>query len=365
MMDRSPFRLVLISTSSVNEYDNTNSNFKNRLPTPIRLEGEWQVALDDISLPGASGYTDRLTNRWYKNMMKHIYEVRPRDSSSGIKTYTWHFDSDDLAALTPTLDGVGLMKSMINKMEQFRIQETAGETYTRFFVKNPVDNKQYDTYWKFKFEGDELVTDNAAIYPYGTDRKPILLISIPFALKMGWIAYDPAGGDSYILGPNLKQELFDPSLVPTLNGSPTGDVYDARTDVQKFVFWTCDDSLYGKSGIQSDNNYLRLSYHCNWRFTNLNAAFKETVGSTNRTLLVYSDVCAPSTVGSQKVDLLREVTYEDHKEGTTYFEPHRLQHLQVRNQTLDVINIQIAEKDGRIASFQPGPTTVTLHFRPV
>ena len=77
--------------------------------------------------------------------------------------------------------------------------------------------------------------------------------------------------------------------------------------------------------------YARLSYHCNWRFININAAFEEAVGSSKQTLLCYSDVCAPSTVGSQNVDMLREVTYEEGKGGSVH----------------------------------KGPTTVTLHFNPV
>ena len=79
MMDRSPFRLVLISTSSVNEYDNTNSNFKNRLPTPIRLEGEWQVALDDISLPGSTSFADKLNP--HKRILMHTSYNADRKST--------------------------------------------------------------------------------------------------------------------------------------------------------------------------------------------------------------------------------------------------------------------------------------------
>ena len=46
------FYLTLPSHSSLQEFpQNVNNNFKVRLPTPIRLNGEWKVALASISVP--------------------------------------------------------------------------------------------------------------------------------------------------------------------------------------------------------------------------------------------------------------------------------------------------------------------------
>ena len=358
-MDRSPFRLVLISTASVNEFNNTASSFKNRLPNPIRLEGDWEVALDDIGMPGATKFAEKLNPR-KRELFRTRYLRRARNGSGLDRPYELRFDHDDLERVTPTVKGVGFMKSVVNKLEQERNDRTAGGLYP--CLSHTVNGEEQHTFWKWKWEGDELVSDNASTYKGDAAGRPWFLIDYQLGLKMGWWYYE--AGD-YHLGPNLKQELFDPNLVPELNGSPPGDVHDSDSGVNRYVFWTARDFLYGVDGQDAISGYVRLSYYCNWRFTNLDAAFAEAVRGSRRTLLVYSNACTPSTVGSQSVDLLREVTYEDNQEGTVYFEPHRLQHLGARNHTLDVISVQIAEKDGEIAKFHQGTTTVTLHFRPV
>ena len=359
-MDRSPFRIVLINTASVNEFDNTNSNFKNRLPVPIRLEGDWEVALDDVSLPGSTSFVDKLNP--HKRALMHIsynaYE-RPDRPGERYRMYSKSFTHDNLRAMTPTVNGVGFMKTMINELRQARIESTGGGTYPRFYQTNLVDGLRYRTYWKWTWEGDDLVSDNLRTMKTDGNGLPWFIVDVLLAQKMGWLTYN-SDSSNYELGPNLTQELHGFERVPDLNGTPPGDV---RGSDGTYVFWTVTDFTGGDLG-SDPGGYLRLSYYCNWRFSNLNAAFKDAVGSTSRTLLVYSDVCTPSTVGSQKVDLLREIAYNGDTYGTVYFEPHRLQHLEVRNRTLDIISVQIAEKDGQIANFHPGDTTVTLHFNP-
>ena len=367
-MDRAPFRLVLINTASTNEFNNTNSNFKNRLPTPIRLEGDWEVALDDIGMPGATTFAEKL-NPHKRTLFQTRYLRTRKDGSGGDRPYNLRFDHTELERVTPTVNGVGLMKSIFNKLEQDRNDRTVEGLYPRMSKTYTPPGSSMDqelrTFWKWKWEGDELVSDNEKTYKADALGRPWFLIDHDLGYRMGWWYKDDNG--DYQLGPNLKQELFDITWVPDLNGKVNGraigDVWDPS--VSKFFFWTANDANWGVNGQNADKGYVRLSYHCNWRFVNLNAAFIEAVGSVQRTLLVYSDVCTPSVVGSQRVDMLREVTYEDNREGTVYFEPNRLQHLGVRNSTLDIISVQIAEKNGDIAKFHQGTTTVTLHFNPV
>ena len=46
------FYVTLPSNSSLIDYPNNSSNnFKVRLPTPLRLQGDWKVALASISVP--------------------------------------------------------------------------------------------------------------------------------------------------------------------------------------------------------------------------------------------------------------------------------------------------------------------------
>lgn len=75
---------------------------------------------------------------------------------------------------------------------------------------------------------------------------------------------------------------------------------------------------------------------CNWRFINLNASFKNVLGSIKRSLFIYSNVFGSGVVGNQITDLLHEVNYQHEGKGSQYFKPLRIQYILVSK---DVINI--------------------------
>jgi len=107
-------------------------------------------------------------------------------------------------------------------------------------------------------------------------------------------------------------------------------------------------------------------FSVNWRFTNLNVAFRAVVGDPTRTLLVYSDVSGSSVVGNCLTDLLREIQYKREGCGTMYFEPLHIQYLPLRNEVVEIIHIQVAETIGTrgdLVKFGEGNTLVTLHFK--
>ena len=91
------------------------------------------------------------------------------------------------------------------------------------------------------------------------------------------------------------------------------------------MFWLIDEDLF------------HLSVTCDWRFTNLNKAFQNVVGSTSRSLFIYSDVGGSSVVGNQVTDLLREVNYQRRGDGSHYFEPLHIQYIPLRKDLLDII----------------------------
>ena len=101
----------------------------------------------------------------------------------------------------------------------------------------------------------------------------------------------------------------------------------------------------------------------NWRFANLNVAFRSVVGDPARTLHVYSDVAGSSIVGNRVTDLLREIQYKREGRGTLYFEPLHIQYLTLGNETIEIIQTQVAETNGDLVKFGEGHTIVTLHFK--
>ena len=59
-------------------------------------------------------------------------------------------------------------------------------------------------------------------------------------------------------------------------------------------------------------------------------------------------------------DLLREVPHDSTK---TRYEPNQIQYKPVRSNVLDIVEVQLAENDGRLVDFASGVTSVTLHFK--
>ena len=104
-------------------------------------------------------------------------------------------------------------------------------------------------------------------------------------LDMGWFVDE--GNNKYKLGPNLTIEIPNgtiptPTDIVSINPSQLGD-----------KFWN-----YG-----SGSKLIRLTLTSNWRFINLNTSFKNVLGSSKRSLFIYSDVGGSGVVGNQVTDL--------------------------------------------------------------
>ena len=194
-------------------------------------------------------------------------------------------------------------------------------------------------------------------------KSPSFVIRIDLALEMGWFKRkNPPPDDprySLELGPNLVLELRD-GVLPTpgdlrykRNKDGTGGEAQV-TDTYWFIQRVDDGSLI---------DYVQLSLSVNWRFINLNHSFRNVLGPSARSLLVYSDVGSSSGVGNQVTDLLREVDYRREGKGSYYFEPTHLQYIKLRKEVVDIIDVQVAETTGELVEFGKGNTIVTLQFK--
>ena len=170
------------------------------------------------------------------------------------------------------------------------------------------------------------------------------------AEKMGWFEKNDKG--QYVLGHNLNMEFRDGAVphnskIELRNAKNNPGCYQVTTD-------------------GGGTTWIWLSFSVNWRFTNLNVAFRAVVGDPTRTLHVYSDVSGSSVVGSRVNDLLREIQYKREGRGTMYFEPLHIQYLPLRNEVVEIIHIQVAETigtGGDLVKFGEGNSLVTLHFK--
>ena len=85
------------------------------------------------------------------------------------------------------------------------------------------------------------------------------------------------------------------------------------------------------------------------------------VGSTSRSLFLYSDVGGSAVVGNQVTDLLQEVNYQWTGDGS-HFELLHIQYIPLRKDVWDIIETQVSETTGELPEFGEGNTIFTLHF---
>ena len=85
------------------------------------------------------------------------------------------------------------------------------------------------------------------------------------------------------------------------------------------------------------NKRLHLSRMVEWQFNNLNASFEKVMGTSKRTVMVYSDLVESTVVGSGKFPLLREVQLLRTGEGESTMEPLHHQWIKVRGNQLEIL----------------------------
>ena len=101
----------------------------------------------------------------------------------------------------------------------------------------------------------------------------------------------------------------------------------------------------------------------NWRFVNLNVAFREVVEEPSRTFLVYSDLVDSNIVGGQQHAMVREVEYRRQGKGVAYYEPLHIQWLPCRREYMDVVEVEVAESHEGLVKFGAGRTLITFVFK--
>ena len=346
----SDFYITLLSHSSRNEFPNNTSNsFKIRLPHPLRLDGSgWKVGLSSITLPDTKVplLVERVDSSNNPTVLFKVAWIR-LNGRGGHTAGGAMFDVNDLDKVFSNVTGVGFVSSMITFFEQRRIYNDFGPKFGAQYFHTFPNHTTKRTFIKLELEDNELLINNDDVLRekrYGSNR-PAFSVNEEVAKKMGLIVYSDKRR-RYQLGPNIKQE-FKNDIIPTLSGS-INDQVDANGNP---LFW------------RVDQGFLMLGIFCNWRLINLDHAFEMLFGATSRSLFVYSDVGASGVVGNQVTDLIREVNFVRKGVGSLYFEPLHIQYIPVRKDTIDIIETQVSESDGKLTRFGPGDTIVTLHFK--
>ena len=111
--------------------------------------------------------------------------------------------------------------------------------------------------------------------------------------------------------------------------------------------------------------FLRLHLSFEWQLNNLNTAFEKIVGTSRRTMMVYSDLVESSVVGSGKYPLLREVQLLRTGQGESTVEPLHYQWVKLRGQSNreSALEVEIATPGGPLAVLSPGKILVTIGLK--
>ena len=314
------FYVTLPSHANRKEFPNNEANwFKIRLPQPLRLPGgQWQVGLSAISLPDTG---------------VNIFNLLPADqfvfgtssyrrTSAGRTVRSFNLKMDDLRHDNSIVNGVTFMKAFLH----WEVQRM-NYGYLDFHGAPNTESGQ-KTSATFVWEGDDLVLDNRNVRRYkyvlrsgNTMMIPHFSIHHVMAEKIGWFEKNESG--QWVLGRNLNMEFIH-GTVPNKDNI---ELKNAKGDPEYYQV-TTDGGC---------TTWIWFSFSVNWRFTNLNVAFRSVVGYPARTLHVYSDVAGISIVGNRVTDLFREIQYRREGRGTLYFEPLHIQYLPLRNETIEII----------------------------
>ena len=332
-------RIVLVSDPTKEFPKNTTSSFKVRLPVPLELKGEgWKVGLAGISTPDAALDLTRLTNAVNPRVVmvgaKLVNSLKADDIPYHLQTV---INIKDLASDPSVVDGVSLMKALVGKSqfnEMKQAQQRSKRLYDKFRVTYEWEGE--DLRMLAKVKSDIALTSGMSFVQWH--------VHVSMAKLMGWLVETEK--DKYALGPNLRYELI-------YKTQQAGNYYKDvnNTELDRHDLWK----------IESD--HLQLSQVINWRFTNLNVAFREVVGEPSRTFLVYSDLVDSNIIGGQLHALVREVEYRRQGKGVAYFKPLHIQWLPCRREYMDTVEVDIAESHGGLVKFGTGRTLITFVFK--
>ena len=376
-------RLTLISDPTDEFPNNANNSFKVRLPERMSLPGEgWHASLMSLTVPdrGQSNAviaTDPhtkvvkisvtfLTRKWVLGEYKRV-EFKTKDYGVELEEIM----SSKQSVTTGSQFWKRVMQEVHNKVMQAIINRQSA-ALTSDGGEFPVVSVKKNWMPMMSWKGDALVLHAVGkgdlLNANESKVTSAFAMDLEIAKRFGFVEI-PAGVDEgYVIGPNLQ--FTCPTVTYTSQTKPTnGDFPAARADFNwngehyagiQPVDLTSDvmDQPFEVSGKR-----LRLSRLVEWQFNNLDASFEKIVGTSKRTVMVYSDLVESTVVGSGKYPLLREVQLLRTGEGESTAEPLHHQWIKVRGQQMDILEVEIASTSGPLAILPPGKTLVTIGLK--
>ena len=375
-------RLTLISDPTDEFPKNTNNSFKVRLPERLNLPGEgWHTSLMSLTVPdkGQSNAviaTDPhtkvakisvtfLTRKWVQGEYK-LVEFKTRDYGVELEEIM----SAKQSVTTGSEFWKRVMQEVHNKVMRALIKRQSS-ALTADRGQYPIVSVKKNWMPPMTWKGDALVLHAVPKEDLMNANKSkvtsAFTMDLEIAKRFGFVE-QPVGVDiGYVIGPNLQ--FTCPTVTYTNQTKPDSTIPSARaefnwngehyTGVQPSDL--TDDQM--DQMFEVNGKRLHLSRMVEWQFNNLDASFEKIVGTSKRTVMVYSDVVESTVVGSGKYPLLREVQLLRTGEGESTAEPLHHQWIKVRGNQLDIVEVEIADTSGPLTILPPGKTIVTIGLK--
>ena len=375
-------RLTLISDPTDEFPKNTNNSFKVRLPERLNLPGEgWHTSLMSLTVPdkGQSNAviaTDPhtkvvkisvtfLTRKWVQGEYK-LVEFKTKDYGVELEEIM----SAKQSVTTGSEFWKRVMQEVYNKVMQALISRQSS-ALTADSGQYPIVSVKKNWMPLMTWKGDALVLHAVPKEDLMNANKSkvtsAFTMDLEIAKRFGFVE-QPVGVDiGYVIGPNLQ--FTCPTVTYTNQTKPDSTIPSARaefnwngehyTGVQPSDL--TDDQM--DQMFEVNGKRLHLSRMVEWQFNNLDASFEKIVGTSKRTVMVYSDVVESTVVGSGKYPLLREVQLLRTGEGESTAEPLHHQWIKVRGNQLDIVEVEIADTSGPLTILPPGKTIVTIGLK--
>ena len=372
-------RLTLISDPTDEFPNNANNSFKVRLPERLSLPGAgWHASLMSLTVPDQGQSNAVIAADPHTKVVKFSITYLTRKYVTGqhrfvaFNTKDYGVELEDImSAKQSVTTGNEFWKRVMQEVHNKVMQALMNEQDSALAFnadQRPVVSVKKNWMPMMTWKGDALVLHAV---PKGdvlksdkTTTTTTFAMDLGIAERFGFVE-QLKGVVGHVLGPNLQ--FTCPTVTYTDQTLPSGSSFrsqynwngehyvgtqptDLTSDVMDQVF-------------EVKRNRLHLSRMVEWQFNNLNASFEKIVGTSKRTVMVYSDIVESTVVGSGKYPLLREVQLLRTGDGESTAEPLHHQWIKLRGQQLDILEVEIASTSGPLAILPPGKTLVTIGLK--
>ena len=381
-------RLTLISDPTDEFPKNANNSFKVRLPERLSLPGEgWHASLMSLTVPDQGQSNAIIAADPHTKVMKFKMSYVVRKFQLGtyrrieIKTVDCAVELEEIMNANQIVaTGSQFWKRAMQEVHNKIMHNVMNEQMQRLVLEvgqKPIVSAKQNAVPRLTWKKGALVINaipQADLIKADKSAITDFFINLAIALKFGLVVEKTSQNKtSYELGPNMQYTLpvvtYDSSTEPAGNSFRTVYNWEGKqyTGVNPTLLFGNIVSSITNDPLQVVTHdgvkFLQLSLMVQWQLNNLDASFEKIIGTTRRTMMVYSDIVESTVMGSGKFPLLREVQIMRTGDGESTAEPLHHQWIKVRGNQLDIIEVEIANTDGTLAVLPPGKTIVTIGLK--